>query len=74
MMKWKYGDGAHVVFYRPLSVDSKGNSVLAVLLYKRTQDAEDEPGYWSLFGGMLENIDNGDPERAVKTMGSCLET
>ncbi len=46
-------DGAHVVFYRHLPIDHVGNQRLAVLLYKRTQDAPIHPGYWGLFGGKL---------------------
>ena len=37
-------DGAHVVFYRHLPIDHVGNQRLAVLLYKRTQDAPIHPG------------------------------
>ena len=45
--------GVHVVFHRLLKT-SKKHAVCAVLLCKRTQDAPMHPGYWSLFGGMLE--------------------
>lgn len=65
-MKWKDGDGAHVVFYRALSMNPEGQSVPAVLLCKRTQDAPDHPGFWSLFGGQLDDKDNGDPECAAR--------
>jgi len=46
-------NGAHVVFYRLLPIDHDGSQRLAVLLYKRTQDAPIHPGYWALFGGKL---------------------
>ena len=41
-------------------------SVLAVLLCKRTQDAPNYPGCWSLFGGKLDSTDNGGPECAAR--------
>lgn len=66
MMKWKDGDGAHVVFYRALSMNPKGKSVLAVLLCKRTQDAPNYPGCWSLFGGQLDIRHNEDPGSAAR--------
>ena len=45
-------DGAHVVFHKFLN--TRGDAVQAVLLYKRTQDAPTDPGCWSLFGGVVE--------------------
>lgn len=66
MTKCKDRDGAHVVFYRELRMNPEGKFVLAVLLCKRTQDAPNDPGLWSLFGGQLDDKDNGDPECAVR--------
>lgn len=45
--------GAHVVFHRLLKT-SKGSSVSAVLLCKRTQDAPMHPGYWGIVGGKVD--------------------
>jgi 8-oxo-dGTP pyrophosphatase MutT (NUDIX family) len=46
--------GAHVIFHRLLKA-SDCNSVQAILLCKRTQDAPTHPGHWGLIGGKVEN-------------------
>jgi ADP-ribose pyrophosphatase YjhB (NUDIX family) len=61
--------GAHVVFYRmvctPYDREGRQQQIEAVLLYKRTQDAPIHPGYWSLFGGKVDEKDQ-DEKAALK--------
>lgn len=73
-------DGAHVVLHRLLKASKDCprckrksiDSVLAVLLCKRTQDAPIHPGYWGLVGGKIKD---GEPpeEAAVREVGEELE-
>jgi ADP-ribose pyrophosphatase YjhB (NUDIX family) len=60
--------GAHVVFHRKLKVPRKGKTperiVRMVLLCKRTQDAPNDAGCWSLFGGKIDG--NEEPANAAK--------
>lgn len=62
--------GAHVVLYRILNgpgtrwENRPGDpTVRAVLLCKRTLDAPVHPGYWGLFGGMVDSAET--PRTAV---------
>ncbi|MFL5245256.1 MAG: NUDIX domain-containing protein [Gemmataceae bacterium] len=60
--------GAHVVFYRVLKTcccEARHESVRAIMLCKRTQDAPTHPGYWALFGGKLNNAEE-TPKDAAK--------
>ena len=44
--------GAHVVFHKMVATPGK-HQIQGVLLYKRTQDAPIQPGYWGLIGGSV---------------------
>ena len=46
----------------PYDKNQRQQAILAVLLYKRTQDAPIHPGHWALFGGKPEEKED---EKAV---------
>jgi 8-oxo-dGTP pyrophosphatase MutT (NUDIX family) len=61
--------GAHVVIYRQLKASrglAREESVRAVVLCKRTQNAPIHPGYWALFGGQLKNSEEPPKDAAIR--------
>ena len=58
--------GVHVVFHKllrtPYDKNQRQQAILAVLLYKRTQDAPIHPGHWALFGGKVDQKDQDEKE------------
>lgn len=57
--------GSHIIFHK-IIYNHEGKALHAVLLYKRTQDADNHPGCWGLIGGRIEEKDRKFPDGKEK--------